>query len=71
MKALAIGAKCVLLGHLWIWGLSVYGEVGVRHVMKSLLAEFDLNMCVGGFTSIADITKDSISKFHARVLLAW
>ena len=41
-KALAIGAKFVFIGRLWVWALSIAGEHGVRHVMKGLLAEFDI-----------------------------
>ncbi|KAL0490451.1 hypothetical protein AKO1_009524, partial [Acrasis kona] len=36
-KAIALGAKCVFVGRLWVWGLSLRGEQGVRHVMKSLM----------------------------------
>ncbi|KAJ9109962.1 hypothetical protein QFC20_003162 [Naganishia adeliensis] len=41
-KALALGAKAVLIGRLWIYGMGIAGEEGVRHVMKSLLADFDI-----------------------------
>jgi isopentenyl diphosphate isomerase/L-lactate dehydrogenase-like FMN-dependent dehydrogenase len=41
-KALALGAKLVMVGRLWVYGLSIQGEEGVRHVMKSLLADFDI-----------------------------
>lgn len=30
------------------------GEEGVRHVMKSLLADFDILMAVAGFTSVRE-----------------
>ncbi len=36
IKALCLGAKFVWIGRLWVWGLSIMGEEGVRHVMKSL-----------------------------------
>ena len=52
LKALALGAKFVWVGRLWVWGLSIMGEVGVRHVMKSLLAEFDILMNVAGFQNV-------------------
>lgn len=42
VKALALGAKAVLVGRLWIYGMGIAGEEGVRHVMKSLLADFDI-----------------------------
>ena len=41
-KALALGAKFVWVGRLWVWGLSSDGEHGVRHVMRALLAELDI-----------------------------
>ncbi|CAO1627533.1 unnamed protein product [Parajaminaea phylloscopi] len=59
-KALALGAKVVMVGRLWVYGLSIQGEVGVRHVMKSLLAEFDLLMHLSGHTSVADIRRESL-----------
>lgn len=61
-KALALGAKAVLVGRLWIYGLSIQGEEGVRHVMRSLLAEFDLLMCNGGFRNIGEINRSAIRK---------
>ncbi|PWN39089.1 FMN-linked oxidoreductase, partial [Ceraceosorus guamensis] len=41
-KALALGADCVMIGRLWVYGLSIEGETGVRHVLRSLLAELDI-----------------------------
>jgi isopentenyl diphosphate isomerase/L-lactate dehydrogenase-like FMN-dependent dehydrogenase len=59
-KALALGAKFVFVGRLWIWGLSIMGEVGVRHVMKGLLAEFDILMNVAGFKNVGEIDRDAL-----------
>lgn len=59
-KAIALGAKFVFVGRLWIWGLSIMGEVGVRHVMRSLLAEFDILMNVAGFQHIEQINKNAL-----------
>jgi isopentenyl diphosphate isomerase/L-lactate dehydrogenase-like FMN-dependent dehydrogenase len=59
-KALALGAKFVFVGRLWVWGLSIKGELGVRHVMRSLLADFDILMNVAGFQSVDQITKENI-----------
>ena len=55
VKALALGAKFVFVGRLWVWGLSIMGETGVRHVMKGLLADLDILMCVGGFQNVEQI----------------
>ncbi|KAK4575133.1 hypothetical protein LTR86_000985 [Recurvomyces mirabilis] len=51
-KALALGAQFVFVGRLWIWGLSIMGEHGVRHVMKSLLADLDIMFNVAGIQSV-------------------
>ena len=56
-KALALGAKFVFVGRLWVWGLSIMGEHGVRHVMKSLLADLDIMMNVAGCQNISQIDK--------------
>jgi isopentenyl diphosphate isomerase/L-lactate dehydrogenase-like FMN-dependent dehydrogenase len=61
-KALALGAKFVFVGRLWIWGLAIMGEVGVRHVMRSLLAEFDILMNVAGFQNVGQITRRALEK---------
>ncbi|KAF3007674.1 hypothetical protein E8E13_009123 [Curvularia kusanoi] len=57
-KALALGAQFVWIGRLWIWGLSIMGETGVDHVVRSLLADLDILMNVAGFQSIDQIKKD-------------
>lgn len=59
-KALALGAKFVFVGRLWVWGLSIMGETGVRHVMKSLLADFDILLNVGGYKTVADIDRTAL-----------
>lgn len=55
VKALALGAKFVFIGRLWIWGLSIMGEEGVRHVLKALLADLDIFMNCAGLNSIEEI----------------
>ncbi|CAL1709937.1 unnamed protein product [Somion occarium] len=49
---LALGAHAVMVGRLYVWGMSHEGESGCRHVMKSLLADLDITMTVGGYPSI-------------------
>jgi lactate 2-monooxygenase len=50
-KAVALGAKAVLLGRPYIWGLAVAGEQGVRDVVLNLLADLDLTLALSGHTS--------------------
>ena len=55
IKALALGARAVLLGRLYIWGLAVAGEEGVCDVVQNFLADFDLTMGLSGFCSVAEL----------------
>ena len=55
LKALALGARAVLVGRPYVYGLGIGGEDGVRHVLRSLMAEFDLTMALAGCRSISDL----------------
>jgi lactate 2-monooxygenase len=55
IKALALGARAVLLGRLYIWGLAVAGEQGVRDVVENFLADLDLTMGLAGLRSLTEL----------------
>nr|BFE82772.1 hypothetical protein GCM10020093_053730 [Planobispora longispora] len=55
VKALALGARAVLLGRPYMWGLANGGEDGVRHVLRSILADLDLTLGLAGFRTPADL----------------
>lgn len=63
VKALALGAKFVFVGRLWVWGLSIMGEDGVRHVMRSLLADLDILMGVAGFNRVEEFDRTMLGEF--------
>jgi len=48
LKALALGARAVLVGRPVLWGLAVAGETGARHVLELLLAELDNALALAG-----------------------
>src|SRR5439155_25763119 len=58
MKAVALGARAVLLGRTYVYGLGLGGEDGVRHVLRSLLADLDLSMALAGCSSLRDLTPE-------------
>ena len=60
LKALALGAKGVMIGRPIIWGLAVNGEEGVSRVIHILKEEFNMAMALSGFSSIDQINKDII-----------
>jgi lactate 2-monooxygenase len=61
-KALALGAKAVLLGRLYMYGLAVAGEQGVREVLLNLLADFDLTLALSGYSSCAELDATALAK---------
>jgi 4-hydroxymandelate oxidase len=58
LKALALGAKAVLLGRPVLWGLAVDGEAGVHHVLQLLRDELDLALALAGVPSITELGPD-------------
>jgi lactate 2-monooxygenase len=47
-RALALGAEAVLIGRPYVHGLALGGEAGVRHVLRTLLAELDITLAIAG-----------------------
>src|SRR5688500_19731277 len=43
-RALALGAEAVLIGRPYVHGLALGGEAGVRHMLRTLLAELDITL---------------------------
>ena len=60
LKALALGAKAVLIGRPILWGLATNGEDGVHHVLSLLREELSLAMALAGCPSLAAITRDLV-----------
>jgi len=61
LKALALGARAVLVGRPVLWGLTLDGADGVRAVLQHLRAEVDLAMALAGCRTVNDITRDLIA----------
>jgi len=59
-KALALGARAVLLGRPYAYGLGLGGQAGVEHVLRCLLAEFDLTLALSGYTSPGELTPEAL-----------
>jgi isopentenyl diphosphate isomerase/L-lactate dehydrogenase-like FMN-dependent dehydrogenase len=60
VKALALGAKAVLLGRPYCYGLAVAGEDGVRDVVQNLVADIDLTLGLAGCASLADLGPENL-----------
>ena len=55
LKALALGARGVLIGRAYNYGLGAYGEDGVTRVLQILQKELDTTMALCGKTQIAQL----------------
>lgn len=59
-KALALGAKAVLLGRPWAYGLAARGEQGVAEVLAILRRELAVTMTLLGVERVAQIGPDAL-----------
>jgi L-lactate dehydrogenase (cytochrome) len=50
-RALALGADAVVIGRPYVHGLALGGEAGVRHMLRTLLAELDIDLAIAGVAS--------------------
>jgi lactate 2-monooxygenase len=60
LKALALGARAVLLGRPYMWGLALGGAEGVAEVLRSFLADLDLAMALSGYANIDEVDADAL-----------
>ena len=60
IKALALGARAVMIGRPVLWGLAVNGEPGVRAVLELLRQEIDVAMALAGARDVSELTRDLI-----------
>jgi lactate 2-monooxygenase len=59
-KALALGARAVLVGRPYCYGLALGGEEGVKFVLHNLLADFDITLGLAGCASAAEVTRERL-----------
>lgn len=62
LKALAFGARAVLVGRPALWGLAVNGQAGVQHVLQVLREELALAMSLAGCPTLQDIHASLLSR---------
>lgn len=60
IKALALGAKAVMVGRPVLWGLAVDGEEGVTRVLEMLRVELDRAMALCGCPTVESVTRDLV-----------
>jgi isopentenyl diphosphate isomerase/L-lactate dehydrogenase-like FMN-dependent dehydrogenase len=60
VKALALGARAVLVGRAYLWGLAANGEAGVKNVLDILRSGIDEAMLGLGRGSVGDIVPSDV-----------
>jgi isopentenyl diphosphate isomerase/L-lactate dehydrogenase-like FMN-dependent dehydrogenase len=61
-KALALGARAVLIGRPYAYGLAIAGERGVREVIQNFIAELDLTLGLSGYTAVGELTPEVLER---------
>jgi len=62
LKAMALGARAVMIGRPAIWGLAVGGADGVRHTLEILLGELDVALALAGTPVAANLDATSVER---------
>ncbi len=58
VKALALGARSVMIGRAWVYALAARGEAGVRHILSQIQREIAVTLALTGLTGTSAITED-------------
>jgi pre-mycofactocin synthase len=60
VKAVALGARAVMIGRAYLWGLAANGQAGVENVLDILRGGIDSALLALGHSAIGDLTRDDI-----------
>ena len=66
-KALCLGAKAVLIGRPYVYGLALAGERGVGDVIANLAAELDLTLGLAGRRSLGELDRSAVAFDHGAI----
>ena len=60
VKALALGARAVMIGRAYLWGLAANGSAGVKNVFDVLRGGIDSTLLALGHSSVRELSPDDI-----------
>ncbi len=60
VKAVALGARAVMIGRAYLWGLAANGQAGVENVLDILRGGIDSALLGLGHSTISDLTPDDL-----------
>ena len=60
VKAVALGARAVMIGRAYLWGLAANGQAGVENVLDILRGGIDSALLGLNHSSIHDLSRDDV-----------
>jgi pre-mycofactocin synthase len=60
VKALALGAKAVMIGRAYLWGLAVNGQAGVENVLDVLRGGIDSTLLALGKSDVGELDRSDV-----------
>ncbi len=60
VKAVALGAKAVMIGRAYLWGLAANGQAGVENVLDVLRSGIDSALMGMGLSSVHELSPDQL-----------
>src|SRR5262249_2495187 len=60
VKAVALGAKAVMIGRAYLWGLGANGQAGVENVLDVLRGGIDSTLLALGRSSVKELTPNDV-----------
>ena len=70
VKALALGARAVMIGRAYLWGLAANGQPGVENVLDILRSGIDSALLGLGRANVSELTRDDVvapADFYRRL----
>jgi lactate 2-monooxygenase len=61
-KAVALGARAVLVGRPYVYALALAGRAGVHELLRNLIADFELTMGLAGCASVSEINAECLAE---------
>jgi lactate 2-monooxygenase len=61
-RALALGAEAVVIGRPYVHGLALGGEDGVRHMLRTLLAELEITLSIAGVGHHRELSRNALAR---------
>ena len=67
VKAISLGAKAVMTGRSWIWGLAAAGQAGVERVYEIFTQEIDQTLALLGRARLGEIDVSAVNLLESWI----